>query len=191
MGRSGILRLFVAVYPPPDLAGQIIGLLADPRVGTLPPHRVTTPEQLHLTLVFIGDTPGSRLRDVRESVQRACAGFGPFTLQPNRLLTLPRGSPAPPPRLLAAVTDEPSPLMEIQRRLAARLTRPVERGRATAFLPHLTLSRYSLAPGLPAPSVDLPVAAPPIPVDAVLLMESRLRPGGAVHEVVDSIPLAG
>ena len=71
MARKGSsLRLFVGVYPPPEVAAA---LLASLKALDLPAHRRTPAEQVHLTLQFIGDTAVRDLEDVTESVRRAAS----------------------------------------------------------------------------------------------------------------------
>jgi 2'-5' RNA ligase len=36
------------------------------------------PDGIHLTLKFLGDTPASRVREIEDALQAACAGIGPF-----------------------------------------------------------------------------------------------------------------
>lgn len=190
-----MMRLFVAAYPPLALARNWLDLL--PGLD-LPAHRQTPPEQVHLTLQFIGDTAPADLPRVLESVQRSTSGIPPFRLAPLRLISLPHGAPA---RLIAIETDAPAPLMELHRRLAQRLARRARRNPETPdrFTPHLTLCRF--AP--PAPGVarsrdvsvhhadpDLSSPAAPFPVEFVHLMASDLRPTGAVHRAIQSFPLA-
>lgn len=165
------LRLFVAAYPPVESARQMLGALAG---GGVPPHRATTAEQVHLTLQFIGETRQDALPEVEESVRRACAGIGPFTLEPTKLISLPRRGPA---RLVACETSAPAGLLELHRRLARRLSRHArDRDR---FLPHLTLCRFSSPIG--GLTLDRPIAAPAFEVHAIKLMNSHLLASGAVH----------
>ncbi len=171
------LRLFVAVYPPMDAAGR---MLARVDGAALPEGaRLTPVEQVHCTLVFIGETPVKRMDEVVESVDRAAAGFREFALTPARLVTLPLNKPA---RLLAMLTDAPAALVEIQKRLAQRLAKEEDRKRA--FLPHFTLARYDIQRA--AASVDqelAPGAIAPFAVGSVRLMSSHLGPAGVVHRL--------
>ena len=182
MATKGVTqRLFVGVYPPPEVALALVAALAQ---IDLPPHRVTSPEQVHLTLQFIGDTPASDLERTIETVRRATAGVGPFTLTPHQLIALPRRGPS---RLLAAETDAPASLLELQRRLSSRLARSPRRRPGDRFLPHLTLCRFRNPARIEArPSI---LAVEPFSVDRIVLMKSTLRPVGAVHEIVDSVEL--
>jgi 2'-5' RNA ligase len=85
------LRLFVGVYPPPEVAGRMLAALGDLQ---LPPYRLTPVGQLHMTLQFIGDTPVKDLDATVESVDRSRAGLPPFELKPLRLMALPKRGPA-------------------------------------------------------------------------------------------------
>ena len=184
MHRSDTLRLFVALYPPPEVAASLLAALTP---LTLPDHRVTPADHVHLTLMFIGDRRAKELREVRESVERSASGLGAFELTPQRLITIPTPSQGGPPRLVAATTSSPPALLEIQRRLATRLARPDERHKA--YLPHITLCRY--AHEATSDPIDQPITIAPFRVDRVQLMSSFITRAGAKHEVQAQIPLTG
>ncbi len=176
-----MVRLFVAVYPPLDAARAMAGALESVELGQ---HRATPIEQVHLTLQFVGDTPGPRVDDVAETVGRACGGIDAFTLTPIRLITLPeRGSP----RLLAMQTDAPPPLLEMQRRLASRLARRARRNAGDRFLPHLTLCRFR--EGAHPARIETDVELPAFGVSEVKVMRSVLRTTGSEHAEVRRVPL--
>jgi 2'-5' RNA ligase len=176
-----MLRLFVAAYPPPQVAEQLVEEL---RSLELPSHRGLAADQVHLTLQFIGDTPPARLDEVRESLRRSAAGLAGFELRPLRLITLPERGPA---RLVAAETDAPAALLEIQRRLAARLARHPRPRAGDRFRPHLTLCRFR-SPARIA-RIAREIAAEPFAVREVVLMRSTLLPEGARHDRVAAVEL--
>lgn len=178
------MRLFVALYPPAAVAGAMLARLL--RMD-LPRHRATPADQVHLTLQFIGDTDRSDLASILESVQRSAAGIAPVMLSPLRLVTLPQRGPA---RLMAAETDAPAPLLEMQRRLAHRLARSARERAGDRFVPHFSLLRFA-GSGVPGFSLDKKLEVEPFRVDRIFLMESTLRPEGAQHREVGEIPLAG
>lgn len=175
-------RLFVAAYPPGPVAVELLG--AARRVVETD-GRFTPAEQVHLTLAFIGDTRVRDLERVRESVARSASGVGALTLRPSRLLTLPEGGRG---RLIAAETDAPAGLMEVQRRLAHRLARRPRKEAGDRFRPHMTLFRA--ARGVECPRVDEPLDVAPFEVGSVVLMRSVLRAGGAAHAEVARFPLS-
>ncbi|MDP1663122.1 MAG: RNA 2',3'-cyclic phosphodiesterase [Phycisphaerales bacterium] len=182
------LRLFVALTPDPAAAAA---MAAGAAVLTerLPPHRLIPAEQLHLTLAFIGDTRPKEVRGIKESVDRSCAGLRPFTLTAQRIITIPTPDDGGPPRLIAAATDAPPTLLEIQRRLAQRLTKPKKNGRRPRFLPHLTLARYQH--GETSEAIDQPLTHPAQwQVTGCTLYASVLTAAGSVYNEVHRATLA-
>jgi len=175
------LRLFVAVYPPRELSAKLLAALQS---HDLPEHRLITPEQVHVTLHFIGDTPTKKLDSTIESVERATAGIRAFDITVQGLITLgPRGLV----RLIAAETDRPPELLEIQRRLVTRLARSPRRDASDRFRPHLTLCRLKK----PTRGIELenPLDSKSFVVDKVALMKSTLRSDGAQHHEIISCAL--
>lgn len=168
-----MLRLFAAIFPPPDVAAA---LLTELRQYTLPEHREAPPEQVHLTMQFIGDTPGHQLDATIESVERAAAGLTRFELKPEFFITLPDVDLA---RLVAVETDSPATLLEIKRRLVTRLAR-TKRERNRSFRPHLTLCRFRIPVKLAQPLKES-TEAPPFAVEHIALMQSILKPSGAEY----------
>jgi 2'-5' RNA ligase len=183
----GLLRLFVALYPPEESRREMVLALKklEPRPDDR--SRVCAMEQVHMTLQFIGDRDERELDEVVESVRRSGAGLEPFQLRAIRLVTLPeRGRP----RLIAMETDSPPALLEIHRRLVKRLAHPTRsgRGRQDRFRPHLTLLRFQGSAR--AEEVDQPVALDPFLVSEIVLMRSVLRAEGAEHTVVEAVKLS-
>jgi 2'-5' RNA ligase len=181
MSTGGPMRLFVAVYPPAEAVRAMLRAL---RRLNLAGTRVTPAEQVHLTLLFIGETQPRELERVRESVARSAAGVEAGALKPLRLITLPEGRT---PRLVAVETDAPAPVIEVQRRLAVRLARPGRGREGERFRPHLTLCRFSHTAR--AGRVDEPIEAEPFRVESVALVRSVLRREGAEHAVVEEFRL--
>jgi 2'-5' RNA ligase len=149
------------------------------------PHRTTPPQQVHITVHFIGGVPRRELDRTVESVGRAIAGLTAFTLEPCKLISLPaRGAP----RLVALETSAPPPLPELHRRLVQRFALRPKDAKRDRFLPHFTLARY---PHEARPArMEEAVRLESIPVREVRLMSSVLRPEGAVHTAVASWPLS-
>jgi 2'-5' RNA ligase len=183
MRSRSSLRLFVAAYPPSDSVDRWFRELGRLELA---PHRRVPTEQVHLTLAFLGDRTSGQLRTIRESIERAAAGCAPIILTPQALVTLPAGT-AQPPRLVAMLTDSPTPLLELQARLATRLLR--DQARSAGFLPHFTLCRFRHE-AQPRP-ITLRVSFSPILINAIVLVRSVLMASGARHEPLESWPLEG
>jgi 2'-5' RNA ligase len=176
------LRLFVAAYPPPEIA---VALLASLGQLDLPPGRLVPPQQVHLTLHFIGETPVAKIDSIVETVRHAARGMDSFALTPWQLITLPK---RPPVRLVAAETDQPAALMELQRRLVSRLARNPRHTAGDRFRPHLTLCR--LGPATKLAAIEAPLGVPPFLVETIALVRSTLDPLGAHHDLVRGIDLS-
>jgi len=171
--------LFVAAYPPADVARALLMMLQE---CGLPAHRASRVEQVHMTLQFIGDTRLSDVDEVGESMARSASGVGHLEVLPRRIISLPDRGPA---RLVAAETDRPPLLLELHRRLARRLAR--RPGEHEGFLPHMTLARFSgPVKGL---KVVSPVRLPSFIFADVRLMQSDLGPSEAVHRLVRAVVL--
>jgi 2'-5' RNA ligase len=172
------VRLFVAVYPPENVARKLLDLL--PALG-LPEYSPTPVHQMHLTMMFLGDRRTSHLDSIRESVAASCRGLRACFLTVERLVALPESGPK---RLIAAETDSPPSLDELHRRLVSRLA---HRGRTDPdrFLPHLTLCRFR-GSGVEFTLEERAdrVRELRLEVSRVCLVRSVLHPLGARHQQV-------
>jgi 2'-5' RNA ligase len=84
------VRLFIAIPLPSDVAQRAFAVLPQ----TLPGLRRVQPDNLHVTLAFLGETPESRLPDVAAAAEDAAHGVRRFTLGFDRAGRFPeRGRP--------------------------------------------------------------------------------------------------
>lgn len=151
-------RLFFALWPGEEQRSRLLGVLS-----ALPKHhgREPDPEDLHITLAFLGDVDPER-RACAERAADAVRG-DPFALLIDRVGYWPR------PRILwCGASDRPEPLL--------RLLGDLNRGLHVCgfvpdrrpFVPHVTLARKA-RPIDPRP-VDPPLVWA---VDAFALVVSR------------------
>lgn len=148
----------------------------------------TRPEQLHLTLRFLGDVPADRLDQLIERLARVSVTS--FLLPLEGLGTFP---PNRPPRVAWMGVGAGHPrLFQLRQRvddaaLAAGLDPDLRH-----FHPHVTLARCAEgAAGLPAwLRTHRDCVAPTFRVEAFDLYASELRPTGAVHTRKHRFPLA-
>jgi RNA 2',3'-cyclic 3'-phosphodiesterase len=186
------LRAFFAVPLP---AGAHDGVIAAQdalrrRAARLDvPVRWALPEQLHVTLVFLGDVEPAEVPRLVEAADRwarqtapiatrlgSVGVFGPVTRATTLFVAVqdPSGALA---RLAGALADE-----------AALLGVPREKRR---YVPHVTLGRFRTPVDatkllLAAPDVDLPA-----PLEQLRLYESRLTPGGGRYTLLHESKLDG
>ncbi len=181
--KPSTLRLFVAVFPPPDLAAA---LDAQAKKLKLSPGAVrwTLPGQIHLTLNFLGHVPAARLSDFSNALIAACARARPHTLEAAGLGAFP--SPSRPRILWAGLRGELDSLRQLKEALDARLQPLGHMPENREFHPHLTLGRVvRLNPGDRAKLQRLIAQSQHSygswPVTRVSLMRSLLSPSGAKY----------
>jgi 2'-5' RNA ligase len=147
-------RLFFALVPPPAVVAAITQVAVDLRQHAAR-GRPTRPEQLHITLAFLGDfaDPDAPER-ARRAGAEAAAGARPFDVVLDRVDSFPG---ARPPWFL---TGDAAPFLPLQSRLLAALQvagfRSKDAGRV--FVPHVTLLRNAHGPLRPTPIA--PIAWP-------------------------------
>jgi RNA 2',3'-cyclic 3'-phosphodiesterase len=164
-----VARLFVAVWPPTSLLGQLRALERPSRPGL----RWTTEDQWHVTLRFFGRVEGAAELAVRDALGRVAAATAPVKA----------GAGPGPRRLGPSVWVLPVEGLEGLAESIARATREVGQPPSDRrFRGHITVARArrpgALA-GLPAAGVcDQWMAG------EVTLVSSDLRPDGARYDVV-------
>ena len=165
------LRLFCGLRLPDPVADDIAAWQAGLDRGRIVPR-----DNLHFTLAFLGWQPRERLAEVVDALRAHAAALEPpvFVLERYRetrsvgMLVFSRDAGA---ERLA---------LSLQRELLGS----AERDR---WLPHVTVVRFRERPRLhPA----LPALEPFVPSDAAAYL-SRLRPGGAQYEVLESVEVGG
>lgn len=166
-------RVFFAIWPSRAEAASLHRLAGSLEV---PAARLMRAETLHLTLAFVGDVNVaelSRLGDAARGLDGREMRLNFDELgwwRHNRILWI--GCRQPPRELSALASDLRTRLGEAGFRLEPR-----------PFRPHVTLMRRASAVGeLPAPQLVWQVSR-------VVLVRSRLSPGGASYEVLEDYPL--
>jgi RNA 2',3'-cyclic 3'-phosphodiesterase len=135
------LRLFMAIPVPPAVRGEIAA--AQRELQPLAPRgaaRWTKPEQLHLTLKFLGGVPAALIEGLEESVQKACAGRPALRLNAAGIGFFPN---ARSPRVIwAGIRDEAGRLADLQKAIENSVRPFAAEPGAEHFVGHLTLGRF-------------------------------------------------
>ena len=188
--RGASMRLFAAL----ELNAKVIANLTDlvHRLGPISPVTWIHPENMHVTLKYIGDWDENRLDDLIEAlrvvrlkvtVNVPLAGLGYFPSSRNPRVFWVGAENTPPLRQLASAVDAV---------LAPLGVTPEVR----PYTPHLTLGRMKAGQDLTEmheaieelPSRDFGSITP----DQFVLYESTLTPEGAIYRKVREFPfLAG
>ena len=178
-------RLFVGIPVPPPCRDALANLAAALGRRTGSAARWTRPENFHLTLQFLGQTPEEQVASVADAL--AAVRFVPFVLQPGPLRCLPGWQR---PRVLhldlARGAAECAALAES----VCTAMDPFGYQRGKAFLPHLTLGRVKRPEGVDwqALAALVPGALPDFTVDRFALWESELTPEGPIYRAVREYP---
>lgn len=184
------VRLFLALDLPEEHRAEI-GRRAAPLKGSLPAARWVPPENLHLTLRFLGATDEAAIPGLVEVLRPAFAAGEPLELRVSGAGTFPPGRPA----RVAWVGIEGGPgLRDLQRRVsgaaAEALSLEPER---RPFHAHATLARPR-KPWNRRASEELVRAfeggvGDPFRVTEGVLYRSELGPGGARYTAFERFPL--
>jgi 2'-5' RNA ligase len=177
------VRVFVAVFPPPEVRRALIGAARElPVAGEV---RWARPENVHLTLKFLGDVPEDGMKRVAEALEPVCLRHGPFDAELSGFGAFPSARRA---RILWAGIGEGS---EFLRRLALDVEASLEplgfEREGRPYVPHMTLGR---ARGRPV-SFET-VETPPLGfrVKKLDLVESVLGGAGATYSTLATYPLS-
>jgi 2'-5' RNA ligase len=174
------IRLFCALRLPRETTEALAAWQRD-AFGHVLDVRVPPPDHLHVTLAFLGHRPSGELDAVLGALHEAAAGASaPFLSVRRYRETRSVG--------MLALDDEGGRAGELARRLHGRLEAlGVYEPERREWLPHVTVLRFRERPRLRPP---LPDVEPFAPSDAAVYL-SRLRPGGAQYEVLESVALGG
>jgi RNA 2',3'-cyclic 3'-phosphodiesterase len=192
-----ILRTFIAVELDRGIRNEL-GRIQERFKRQMPPGSVrwVAPEGIHLTLKFLGDTPSGKLPAIEAALHRACAEFQPFEFTVEGRGCFPNTRR---PRVVWVAVRHKGQML-------ARLNVAVEREVAPlgfptedrAFSPHLTLGRVGRGVS-PRDEVAVGQAVEDSVIEligrqrvtAVNLIQSDLRPMGAVYTPLVSVTLEG
>ncbi|MGA1981056.1 MAG: RNA 2',3'-cyclic phosphodiesterase [Acidobacteriaceae bacterium] len=168
------MRLFVGLPIPARLA-QALAHLA--QATGLANARWTPPENIHLTLVFLGEVAEDRLPTVVHELNELDAE--PLQIRLTRLDTFARAG-------VLFVDVEPTPkLLQFQAQVATGMARCGFGLEPRPYHPHITLARLRQPGKLNGKHLTLPPALQhSFAVDAVNLYRSHTTPGGPHYEVL-------
>jgi len=171
------LRLFCALCLPDETVERLVSWqLRELRGG-----RAVSPGNLHLTLAFLGSRPAAELPAIAGVLRGAAARARPVRLHV-------RGYRETRSVAMLTFEDEGGAAAALAEELHHGLEQlGVYRREARPWLPHVTVLRFRERPRL---QPELPELSEVSPSDAAVFI-SRLRPGGAEYESVETVALGG
>ena len=169
------MRLFIALDLPESVRERL-GMMA----CGLPGARWVPPEQLHLTLHFIGEVDGAMMRTIqgalarisRPALQLCLQGVGAFPL---------RGKS---PHTLWVGVEKSEALLTLHGKVESALVRAGCHPEQRKYAPHITLARLKNTPAKRLNEflgLHMPLVLPEIPVNRFRLYSSVLSSKGAKH----------
>jgi 2'-5' RNA ligase len=149
------------------------------------------PENIHLTVRFLGDLDDSGVARARESVRRSAAGLSAPMARLGRLGAFPRMDR---PRVLwLGLSRGEKEVGAIAAQVNGGLERDGFGPLDKPFRAHLTVARardQAVGPDESAASTDaLPEPPPASPLERLAVMKSELHPSGARYNVLEELRL--
>jgi 2'-5' RNA ligase len=188
--KPNSIRTFIAI----ELPLYIIAEIADLQIKLMQSGlkvRWVKPENVHLTLKFLGDIPASAVEPVGQAMARSTAHHSPFRLSLGTLGCFPH---LRRPRVIwLGVAGQTDGLCRLHQKLENSLMKLGFKKDSRPFKGHLTLARVKKKPLRPTLADVLSIQPSPSPlkfdVQTIALFQSRLKPTGAVYTKLVHLPL--
>jgi RNA 2',3'-cyclic 3'-phosphodiesterase len=194
MGRT--MRLFVALELPPQVKAAAEDVLRElTRAGT--DVRWVKPENLHVTLKFLGEVEAEKAAAVREAMIGACAGCPPLALAVQGCGAFP--SPQRPTVVWLGLTGQVDELAGLATRMEQACEPLGFAPEGRTFQPHLTLGRLRRGRSSDKGPGERPLTqalvhlatwqGPDFRAERVALMQSTLTPQGPIYKPLREVTL--
>jgi len=186
------LRCFIAVEVPGPMK-RAIGDMIDNLKKSGSDVKWLRPENIHITLKFLGSTEESLLDEVKESLSKKLSPYSPFYITISGIGCFPDERR---PRVVWVGTHESSgQVRDVQRAIEAEMAKFGFPSEERNFSPHLTIGRVKSREKIAALITMLgeyrQVSFGDLDVRGVTLMKSELNPAGAKYFPLAEIPFGG
>jgi 2'-5' RNA ligase len=182
------LRTFIALDMPPEIKTAVANYV-QPLKSLRGRVSWVKPENLHLTLKFLGDTPANLVDEIATALQEITAVSTSFSASIAGAGAFPNGEK---PRVLWVGLNEPAgTLVKLAQALDAQMHRFGFAKEQRALAPHLTIGRVKDAR---IPEVIRTLQANPFPsmpaqFHEIIFMQSELNPAGAIYTPLRKLAL--
>jgi len=156
------MRLFIALELSPEIH-QTLKKIQNSLKKIIPEAKWVNPDNIHLTLEFLGETPEDKLPEIKARLVETASKFQPFTITLDKIGFFPNSQR---PRVLWVGTRESIPGLETL---------------------HLTLARFKKPVKLPA-EIKVEIPAVSAKINHITLFQSVLKPTGAIYTRLYSHP---
>lgn len=190
------LRLFVACELPSAVRDGLAAIQRDLQAGGADGLRWVRPEGIHITLKFLGEVAAGRLPAIKARLAQAIAS--PLTIHLRPAAVGSFGSRTGLRVVWVGLAGDLAALAGVAESVDAAMSGLGFDAERRPFKPHLTLARVreDATPHQRARLTELlaryePPALPAFTVDHIVLMRSRIGPGGAVYSRLAAFPEPG
>ncbi len=188
----GLVRAFIAIEVPPAIRQAIHQKTSSLRAELGALVRWTSPENIHLTMKFLGDISAEHADLLHQTLRAQAHTVPEFTIHVGGLGAFPKLKRA---RVLWIGVKAPAELEALSRRIESACARLGSEPDKRGFSPHLTIGRIRQdASLLDEQRIGRALAATKIDslgtarVDSLHLFKSDLKPEGAVYTKLFSAP---
>jgi 2'-5' RNA ligase len=169
-------RLFIAVDLPETIKQNLEAMFFG-----IPGARWVAPDQIHLTVRFIGDVDGNLFHDIKNVLEEI--QIPPFELHMKGMGHFP---PRGKPRVIWAGIERSEPLQLLRKKIDIALLKIRVEPEKRKFSPHITLARLKNSPQHKVGNFlagNNMFSQEPFTAEDFRLYSSVLTPKGAIHKV--------
>jgi len=188
--QNATLRLFIAIELPEMVREPLADSLKDSVIIKNKKARLTSKENLHITLKFLGDVQQDKRGDLQTAIANSIGGIGPFELKIHSGGVFPT---IKKPRILWAGFDISKELSVLVNNLENEFEKIGYSKDLKPFQPHITLARIPdyVSTMIPVEKDEIiknleKIDLPPFTVDKISLMKSILLPGKPEYQVIST-----
>ncbi len=188
------MRAFIAIELPDELIEKL-GVIQDKlieksfKTGDI---SWPKPENIHLTLKFLGDIDPEKVEEIQTALQKAAEDIPPFQLSAGGIGAFPD---LKAPRIIWVGIKESEGLARLQKNIDARLVESGFEKENRPFQPHLTLCRiksHSAGRTIGKAAEALDHGGDTVfKIETFVLFKSELSPKGAKYSALKRIILKG
>jgi 2'-5' RNA ligase len=186
------LRTFIAIDLPSNIRNRV-STLQETLARSAPDVKWVEDENLHLTLLFLGEVGDRDVLEVCRTTSKRCQSVAPFTLTVEGAGCF--GNPRRPRTVWVGVGEGAAEVIALHDTIEeGLLDLGCYRREERQFTPHITLGRVKQDEGGDLAAMLQQKAdwqAGTVEVREVLVMSSQLTPKGPVYAVLSRAPLQG
>lgn len=189
-----LLRAFIAIEIPPQIQQAIQQAISNLRRELNTSVRWVSPENIHLTLKFLGNISPAQVDALTSMLQAQADSVPAFEVEVGRLGSFPDGKRV---RVLWVGLHAPAELAALSRGIESACARLGYESEKRGFSPHLTIGRVrqdasaadaqKIRRAFEAATID---SLGVVRVDSAHLFKSDLKRDGAVYTKLFSAPLS-